>query len=182
VPRWAVTFFDDSIEEARKVMHPNGSCTCAGEGVCGWCATAAAAQGQDLEAFSMRPEHKTWFDDVFRFFVGAHGSDAVPDKPTFDAEAVKLYWRLVGEELKEMQEGFEARDPVEYADGIADTIWVLMGLAIASGIDLSPVWAEVSRSNLEKLGGTKRADGKLMKPPGWRPPDIAAALKRRRVR
>ena len=86
------------------------------------------------------------------------------------------------EELLEMLIAFKNRDAAEFADGVADTIWVLMGLAIACGVDLRPVWAEVARSNMAKLDGPRRADGKLLKPEGWTPPDIASALKQGRLR
>lgn len=176
-----MSFFDDSLEASHRAMHPNGSCTCAGEGLCSWCMAAAVAQGQDESAFNLR-DPRSWFDDVLKFVRGAQGAAAIPESIDFENKNVELYWKLIEEELLEMQKGFAERDPVEFADGIADTIWVLMGLAIASGIDLRPVWAEVARSNLDKLGGPRRADGKLMKPAGWKPPDIVSALKRGRVR
>jgi predicted HAD superfamily Cof-like phosphohydrolase len=35
----------------------------------------------------------------------------------------------------------------------------------------------VHRANLAKAGGPRRADGKLLKPPGWQPADVTAVLK-----
>ena len=66
----------------------------------------------------------------------------------------------------------------DVADGIADLIYVLLGRAIAYGIDLRPVWDEVQRANMSKEGGGKRADGKILKPPGWRAPDINGVIAR----
>lgn len=64
----------------------------------------------------------------------------------------------------------------ETADGIADSVWVLLGTALAYGIDLDPVWDEVARSNVAKARGPVRPDGKRLKPEGWTPPDIEGAL------
>lgn len=44
------------------------------------------------------------------------------------------------------------------------------------GIDLYPFYEEVHRTNMAKLGGPKRADGKQLKPDGWQPPRIAEML------
>jgi predicted HAD superfamily Cof-like phosphohydrolase len=61
------------------------------------------------------------------------------------------------------------------ADGLADLIYVAIGTAVNFGIDLRPVWDAVHAANLAKVAGgvIRRADGKTMKPPGWKHPDIA---------
>ena len=46
------------------------------------------------------------------------------------------------------------------------------------GIDIRPIWDEVHRTNMAKEGGGSRTDGKIMKPAGWQPPDIAGLLAR----
>jgi len=69
-------------------------------------------------------------------------------------------------------------DPVEAADALADMCVVTIGSAVAWGIPLPEVWDEVHRSNMAKLGGPIREDGKQLKPPGWTPPDIAGVLKK----
>lgn len=55
------------------------------------------------------------------------------------------------------------------------------GAAVQFGIDLEPVFEEVHASNLRKVGGTKRADGKQLKPPGWTPTDVDGVLRRQRL-
>jgi hypothetical protein len=62
------------------------------------------------------------------------------------------------------------------ADGIVDAIYVLIGAAITYGIDIRPVWQAVHAANMAKEGGATREDGKVQKPPGWQPPDIAGIL------
>ncbi len=48
----------------------------------------------------------------------------------------------------------------------------------ALGVDLRPFFREVHRTNMHKLTGPKREDGKQLKPPGWKPPRIAAMYNR----
>jgi hypothetical protein len=44
-------------------------------------------------------------------------------------------------------------------------------------VDLEPFFAEVHRTNMAKVGGPVRPDGKKLKPEGWQPPDIAGILR-----
>lgn len=71
-------------------------------------------------------------------------------------------------------------DLVGIADGIADTVYVAVGAGLEFGIPSPEVWEEVQRSNMAKVSGPRRADGKTMKPEGWQPPDIAGVLGRAR--
>jgi len=62
------------------------------------------------------------------------------------------------------------------AKELADVLYVTYGAADALGIDLPAVFAEVHRSNMSKVdaGGRvlRRADGKVLKGPGYRPPSL----------
>jgi predicted HAD superfamily Cof-like phosphohydrolase len=147
-----------------------------------------------------------------------------PDKPTMPSlEIRKLRARLILEEALETIEkglglsvvcydpclnmdGVEIEqggsDPslIELADGMADLQYVNLGTAVACGIDLEPVFAEVCRSNDSKWWrsdeldspswregwGFERLDngyfcvtdqgGKIRKPPGYSPANIAPIL------
>jgi predicted HAD superfamily Cof-like phosphohydrolase len=61
----------------------------------------------------------------------------------------------------------------------------VFGVAWRLNIPINKVFAEVHRSNMAKLmpDGTvrKRFDGKILKAPGWVPPDIAGVLARHRT-
>lgn len=65
---------------------------------------------------------------------------------------------------------------------LADTIYITYGTARAFGLDLDTALAEVHRANMTKLfppNGVPRQirdDGKLLKPPGFQPPDMRAAV------
>jgi predicted HAD superfamily Cof-like phosphohydrolase len=71
-------------------------------------------------------------------------------------------------------------DEVETMDGLCDEIYVALGCAVEMNYDLEPAFQEVHRSNMEKVGGAKRADGKILKPEGWKAPDISAILESQR--
>ena len=91
---------------------------------------------------------------------------------------------LFEEEFREYTEAmFGTGDKVEKLDGILDMIVILWGTALAEyGPEkANAAAAEVVRSNLSKVDGSlgplvKREDGKIMKPEGWTPPDIAGVL------
>lgn len=61
-------------------------------------------------------------------------------------------------------------------DGLVDLVYVTLGAAVAWGIDLDPFFEEVQRANMSKASGPRRGDGKVLKPEGWKPPDIEAVL------
>jgi NTP pyrophosphatase (non-canonical NTP hydrolase) len=59
----------------------------------------------------------------------------------------------------------------------ADVLYVTYGTAWAYGIDLDAALAEVHRAAMDKMNaGLRREDGKILKPPGFRPPDMSAAV------
>lgn len=82
--------------------------------------------------------------------------------------------------IAEFKKRFSEPNFPEVIDGLCDLIYVALGTAVTAGIDLDPFFREVQRANMEKLTGPKRADGKQLKPEGWRPPDIEGVLIRAR--
>lgn len=122
-------------------------------------------------------------------------SPAIPGVP--DRKRVELRMLLIGEEFAELlsacgyreaakrvdcaMDYLSATDRVdleEVADALADIDYVVEGTRLEFGIRGEPIAAEVHRSNMAKVGGGANAAGKITKPPGWTPPDIAGALKR----
>lgn len=67
------------------------------------------------------------------------------------------------------------------ADALGDLLYVVYGAGVAFGIDLGPVFDEIHKSNMSKVGGPKRADGKQLKPPDYRAPELAPILEAQRV-
>jgi predicted HAD superfamily Cof-like phosphohydrolase len=66
------------------------------------------------------------------------------------------------------------------AKELADVLYVTYGAADALGIDLPAVFVEVHRSNMSKVDGDgrvrRRADGKVLKGPAYRPPDLGGLV------
>jgi len=117
----------------------------------------------------------TIFDDVEEF----HKALDVPigPRPGFPSDdEVHLRNELLAEEIRELSYAIANKDIVEAADAIADAVYVLLGTALSFGIPFDEVWKEVHRSNMDKAGGPVRADGKRLKPEGWKPPDVKGVL------
>lgn len=120
---------------------------------------------------------QTWFDDVVAFH--RKFDLPIPEKPTWpDEDILHLRTALISEELKELVEALNSRDMEGTADALADLIYVCIGAGVTFGLDLREVWNEVQKANMAKVGGGRREDGKILKPEGWVPPDIASALQR----
>lgn len=124
----------------------------------------------------------TYFEDVAHWnaMMGQPVEDRLSDTLDFDSPSLRLGISLVREEFTETMDAWAGKDINGIADGVVDLIWVLCGLLARMGIDLDSVWDEVRKANYAKLGGPVRADGKVLKPEGWKPPDISAALVRGR--
>jgi predicted HAD superfamily Cof-like phosphohydrolase len=87
-----------------------------------------------------------------------------------------LRCELIREEAAETIEAIERGDLVEAIDGMCDLLYVTFGAAVEFGVDLTPFFAEVHRTNMAKEGGSTRQDGKFIKPEGWQKPRIAEML------
>ena len=116
-----------------------------------------------------------WYQDVLdfhrKFGCATGATPALVSDPT-------LWLRdgLVDEERHELFSAMMTSNLPAIADACADLIYVVLGTAIAYGIDLRPVWDAVHEANMAKVGGGKRADGKVQKPEGWQAPDVAGIL------
>lgn len=105
-----------------------------------------------------------------------YSSDRGSENFTQQAE---LYKNLIVEEFHETIEAFAYKDIVGVADGLADMVWVIMGLASSLDIPFDKVWEEVRASNMSKIVDGKvlfREDGKVMKPETYFKPNIKKAL------
>lgn len=116
------------------------------------------------------------FDDV-RTFHKEMGLKVGEGRPVVLAGADwERRVRLILEELAELARAQASKDLPEFADGLVDLVWVVLGTAVEAGMPWDVLWQEVKRSNMAKLGGKLDASGKLLKPEGWTPPDIRGVL------
>lgn len=120
------------------------------------------------------------FDDVreFNLACGVHMMQKPRHIPERDLD---LALDLIAEELDELDDALGTLDLIGAADAIVDSIYVLIGLGLRMGIPLQAVWDEVQRSNMAKVvDGVVVRDpdtNKVLKPAGWRAPDVAGVLK-----
>lgn len=119
----------------------------------------------------------SWFDDVLAFHR-KFGLVTEPHPKWPEEDLLHLRTSLIAEELVELTQALNDLDEAGVADGIVDLIYVLIGMAITMGLDIREVWQVVQAANMAKEGGGRRADGKILKPDGWQPPDIVGALRR----
>lgn len=99
---------------------------------------------------------------------------AAPANVTDETKQLRI--RLIQEEFDELKESMGAGDLASVAKEMADLLYVVYGTAVSYGIDMKPVFQEVHRSNLSKIGGHKRADGKWIKPPTYSPARLEPIL------
>lgn len=122
---------------------------------------------------------RRWQDDVQRFHDEVVRGDRRPlSNPGFRDQTLRL--ALVEEEAGELREAIDANDFPEAVDALVDIIYVTLGAAVAWGVDLGPVFEAVHAANMAKGAGPMREDGKRLKPPGWKAPDVAGVIERQR--
>jgi len=99
----------------------------------------------------------------------------------YNEEQLKLYFDLINEEWNELHEAAENNDKVEMLDALVDLLVVVTGAIHSMGVDSQDAWDEVMRTNFAKIDPTtgkvrRREDGKVLKPEGWQPPNMAKFL------
>jgi predicted HAD superfamily Cof-like phosphohydrolase len=116
----------------------------------------------------------------------SEGGGQPPGLPSDDIVRYRI--NFLKEELDELIEACEGGELAEAADALADLCWVALGTAHHFGLPFDKVWEEVRRSNMEKRrwhdGDPVKPRAKhlsnmspeIVKPKGWRPPDIDAVL------
>ena len=110
------------------------------------------------------------FEDIERFGTAC-------DQPASEAN-YKMYLSLIDEEVAELEEAVMANDRVEQLDALVDILVVTMGAISAGGFDGEGAWKEVMDTNFAKIDPDtgkvrKREDGKVLKPEGWKAPELA---------
>jgi len=113
------------------------------------------------------------FEDIERF---GSACDQEPSEANYE-----MYLNLIREEYQELHEALEDNDRVEQLDALVDILVVTMGAIRAGGFDGEGAWKEVMDTNFAKIDPEtgkvrKREDGKVLKPEGWKAPELAPFL------
>lgn len=91
-------------------------------------------------------------------------------------ELIQLRVDLIDEEFSELKEAISKRDIVGVADALTDILYVTYGAGDVFGIDLDECFNDVHSSNMSKLDENGdpifRDDGKVLKGPNYRPPNL----------
>ncbi len=101
----------------------------------------------------------------------------------FNEDQFNLYVKLIGEETGELADAINAEDRVETLDALIDILVVTIGAIHSMGADGEGAWKEVMQTNFAKIDKEtgkvrKREDGKVLKPLGWVPPELAPFVSR----
>lgn len=117
-----------------------------------------------------------------------------------DYDQIRTCLKLINEEFHELIEAMWKCDPklgemfnhkqavpgfimtditsrlVEIADGLGDLIYVVLYTANIYGFDLDPIFEEIQRSNMTKIGGQINSAGKLIKPDTYSPAQLTPII------
>lgn len=125
------------------------------------------------------------FDEIALFMRA--GGQPVPDSPTPGAPTdVLTFIERTKDEIKETSAGWYMNDTAEVVDGFLDTAYVAITGAIrVAGVKKArECWEAILRANTSKIDGTYGETvtdpntGKILKPEGWKAPDIKGILGR----
>lgn len=124
---------------------------------------------------------KTNAEKIKEFHVTMEGT--VPVAPKMPSKRLlNLRKTLIREEYDEVSEQFDQLINDEHSDmtslihELTDLLYVTYGAIWACGVDPDPVLEEVHSANMRKLDGPRRADGKILKPEGWRPANVGQVI------
>ena len=119
--------------------------------------------------------------DLVEEFMTAFDQDVQKKASMPDRKTAMLRLKLILEEYEELETAVEEQHLVGIADALTDILYVTYGAGHAFGIDLDECFEEVHESNMSKLGPDGkpiyRDDGKVMKGPDYREPDLRKVLK-----
>lgn len=113
------------------------------------------------------------FDDQALFMRACGQTVGEKNRQQFE-----LYMELIREEFQELQ---TATSHDQVFDALLDIIVVCIGAGHSAGYPMTDGWDAVAISNLRKINPTtgrveRREDGKILKPEGWRPPNLERLL------
>jgi len=92
-----------------------------------------------------------------------------------------MYLDLIKEEVDELSVAFDQDDKIEQLDALIDILVVTIGAIHSLGADGEGAWNEVMATNFAKIDAEtgkvrKREDGKILKPEGWKAPELEQFL------
>lgn len=125
-------------------------------------------------------ELKLTNSEMVQQFMTAFGQE-IPKKAGFpDEKTIELRVKLIREEVKEWEEALVNKDFPNAMQELVDILVVSYGAALAFGVNLDPLFKEVHRANMSKLGPNgevlRREDGKILKSSSFVPANIERVM------
>jgi hypothetical protein len=114
-----------------------------------------------------------------RSFYSKFGYEFPKNPSLKEAESALTSVVHLREELEELEQALRLGDIVEAADGVTDVLYLIVGVAAKLGLPLGALFYEVQRSNMEKvyIKGAKPHALDIVKPQGWKPPQVREVLR-----
>jgi predicted HAD superfamily Cof-like phosphohydrolase len=99
----------------------------------------------------------------------------------YNENQYSMYCSLIKEETTELQDAINNDDRTEQLDALIDILVVTIGAIHSMGALGEDAWDEVMRTNFAKIDSEtgkvrKREDGKVLKPEGWKSPELEQYL------
>jgi phosphoribosyl-ATP pyrophosphohydrolase len=132
--------------------------------------------------------YMSFMQDQVRVFHEAMGQPAPSTIQALPEERKAVRIELIREEFEELKDALAADDLVETCDAAIDILYVVFGLLVEMGVDATPLFQEVQRSNMSKLGADGKPiiagpddpdgtfPGRVKKGPNYSRPDLARVL------
>ena len=100
----------------------------------------------------------------------------------FNGTQFEMYCALIEEEHKELKVALADNDDEEIVDALLDILVVTIGALHSFGANSEGGWKEVMSTNFAKIDREtgkvrKREDGKVLKPVGWKAPELTQFIK-----
>jgi predicted HAD superfamily Cof-like phosphohydrolase len=119
------------------------------------------------------------FRDSTKFMTACEQSTT-----SMNDEQFRMYANLITEEYDELRVAIANKNAVETLDALIDILVVTIGAINSMGADGEGAWKEVMSTNFNKIDRRtgkvqRREDGKVLKPEGWHPPELAKFLTRK---
>lgn len=141
---------------------------------------------QEVAAYPQLPDEKVRNLRI-RLMVEELLGSTKPYPRSLQFSGVELTTELLLNKSDELIQSMLDGDLTGVADGLADVLYVVIGTAVAYGIDIQEVFNEVHRSNLSKTTWDEEKQrwviekdefGKAIKPDTYSPADIPPIIKR----
>ncbi|GBG31056.1 Hypothetical Protein FCC1311_072772 [Hondaea fermentalgiana] len=102
--------------------------------------------------------------------------------PAEAKEALKTFIRE-SKDIAKTQQSDRVQLIADQADALVDSYYYSLNAAALHGVNLSSLFAVVHEANMNKRDPAtgeflRREDGKIIKPPGWQPPNVEAEIAR----